>query len=77
MIFFFGCGVIGKSCYSILISVCFFYIDFCVILYHLIIYVYHFSYRVCELLYETRKEYHKILNCYLKDTSRQVINIYI
>ncbi|GAB6028320.1 Vacuolar protein sorting-associated protein 8 [Chamberlinius hualienensis] len=29
-------------------------------------------FQVCELLYEQRKQYHKILSCYLKDKLRQV-----
>ena len=30
------------------------------------------SYRVCEFLYEKRREYHNILLCYIKDPFRQV-----
>ena len=30
------------------------------------------SYRVCEFLYEKRREYHKILLCYIKDPARRV-----
>lgn len=30
------------------------------------------SFRVCELLYEKRRQFDKILSCYLRDPSRKV-----
>lgn len=35
-----------------------------------IIVCYFYSYRVCEMLYERRQEYSKIIECYLLDAGR-------
>lgn len=33
-----------------------------------------FSYRVCEMLYERKRQFSKVLSCYFRDSSREVGN---
>ena len=36
-----------------------------------------FSYRLCELLYDKKRNFAKVLSCYVRDKTRRVIKIYI